>query len=125
MSVEIVDAIKQQAATLTAQEKLQLAHYLLEQARLDQQAPGNKSTTEDAQRRERLAWLKVHREAYGGQYIALDGTQLVAVGPTYRVAREGAHAAGKPQAFVMYLSKPDEVAEWGGWGGAITYPSPN
>jgi hypothetical protein len=116
MSVAIIEAIKQQAATLTAQEKLQLANYLLEQARLDQQTLGNKSTTEDARRRERLEWLKAHREAYGGQYVAVDGAQLVAVGPNYRLAREGARAAGKPHAFVTYLSKPDEVAEWGGWG---------
>jgi hypothetical protein len=114
MSVTILEAIKQQAATLTAQEKLQLAHYLLEQVELDQQTPGNKST--DARRRERLEWLKAHREAYGGQYVAIDGAQLVAVGPNYRIAREGARAAGKPHAFVTYLSKPDEVAEWGGWG---------
>jgi hypothetical protein len=53
MSVAIIEALKQQAAALTAQEKLQLANYLLEQARLDQQTPGNKSTTEDARRRER------------------------------------------------------------------------
>jgi hypothetical protein len=116
MSVDIIAAIKQQAATLTVQEKLQLANYLLEQASLDQQPCSNRSTMEQDMRRGRLEWLKAHREIYGGQYIALDGTQLVAMGPNYRVARESACAAGKPQAFVTYVSKPDEVAEWGGWG---------
>src|SRR6266540_2053342 len=109
MSVDIMTAIKQQAASLTAQEKLQLANYLLEQAKLDQQTCSHSSTTEDAMRRERLEWFKAHREAYGGQYVALDGAQLVAVGPNYGIAREGAHAAGKPHVFVTYLSKPDEV----------------
>jgi hypothetical protein len=47
--------------------------------------------------------------------IALDGDQLLAVGPNYRIAREKALAAGKPNAFVTYLSKPDEIAEMGGW----------
>ena len=116
MSADILTAIKQQAATLTVQEKLELANYLLEQARLDQQPCSNRSTMEQGMRRGRLEWLKAHRDAYGGQYVALDGTQLVAVGPNYRVARESAYAAGKPQAFVTYVSKPDEVAEWGGWG---------
>ena len=116
MSVELIDTIKQQAATLTAQEKLQLAHHLLEQARLDQPTPGNKSTTADAVRRERFEWLKAHREEYGGQYVALDGGQLVPLDQTTASLEEGAHAAGKPHAFVTYLSKPDEVAEWGGWG---------
>jgi hypothetical protein len=116
MSVDIITAIKQQAATLTVQEKLQLANYLLEQASLDQQPRRNRRTMEQDMRRERLEWLKAHRDIYGGQYVALDGTQLVAIGPNYRVARESACAAGKPQAFVTYVSKPDEVAEWGGWG---------
>ncbi|MGI9069238.1 MAG: hypothetical protein ACR2HX_22905 [Pyrinomonadaceae bacterium] len=66
-------------------------------------------------RQRRLGWLKSHREEYGGQYVALDGDQLLAVGPNYRIAREKALAAGKPTAFVTYLSKPDEIAEMGGW----------
>ena len=116
MSVHVMTAIKQQAATLTVQEKVQLAAYLLEQARLDQAPHGNRVTTEHDVRQRRLEWLKTHRALYGGQYVALDGTQLLAVGPSYRAARESARAAGKPQAFVTYVSKPDEVAEWGGWG---------
>ena len=43
MSVDIITAIKQQAATLTVQEKLQLANYLLEQVSLDQQHRSNRS----------------------------------------------------------------------------------
>ena len=53
MSVDILTAIKQQAATLTVQEKLQLANYLLEQARLDQQPGSNRSTMEQDMRRGR------------------------------------------------------------------------
>lgn len=63
----------------------------------------------------RLEWLKAHREEYGGQYVALDGEQLVAAGANYRIAREKAREAGKSDAFVTYLPKPDEVAEMGGW----------
>ena len=70
---------------------------------------------DDEIRQRRLEWLKSHREEYGGQYVALDGDQLLAVGPNYRIAREKALAAGKPKAFVTYLSKPDEIAEMGGW----------
>jgi hypothetical protein len=66
-------------------------------------------------RQRRMEWLKSHRGEYGGQYIALDGDQLLAVGPNYRIARERALAAGKPNAFVTYLFKPDEIAEMGGW----------
>lgn len=66
-------------------------------------------------RQRRMEWLKSHREEYGGQYVALDGVHLLAVAPNYRIAREKALAAGKPNAFVTYLSKPDEIAEMGGW----------
>jgi hypothetical protein len=70
---------------------------------------------DDEIRQLRMEWLKTHREEYGGQYVALDGAQLLAIGPNYRTAREKALAAGKPNAFVTYLSKPDEIAEMGGW----------
>jgi hypothetical protein len=59
--------------------------------------------------------MKTHRAEYGGQHVALDGAALVAVGQSYREAKEKATSAGKPGAFVTYLPKPDEVAEWGGW----------
>jgi hypothetical protein len=71
--------------------------------------------SDDEIRRRRMEWLKSHREEYGGQYVALDCDQLVAVGPNYRVAREKAAAAGYPSAFVDYLPKPDEIGQMGGW----------
>jgi hypothetical protein len=77
--------------------------------------PAHDSNGNELDRRRRMEWLKSHREEYGGQYIALDGDQLLAVGPTYRVTREKALAAGKTNAFVTYLSKADEIAEMGGW----------
>ena len=78
------------------------------------QSPIGNSGNEQIRKR-RMEWLKSHREEYGGQYIALDGDQLLAVGPSYRIAREKALAAGKPNAFVTYLSKPDEILGMGGW----------
>jgi hypothetical protein len=70
---------------------------------------------DDEIRKLRMDWLKAHRDEYGGQYVALDGNQLIAVGPNYHVAREKALAAGVASAFVTYLSKPDEIADMGGW----------
>src|SRR6267142_573004 len=48
---------------------------------------------DDEIRHRRLEWLKCHREEHGGQYVALDGDQILAVGPNYRIAREKALAA--------------------------------
>ncbi len=70
---------------------------------------------DDEIRQLRMEWLKSHQEEHGGQYVVLDGDQLIAVGSNYCIAREKALAAGKPNAFVTYLSKPDEMAEMGGW----------
>jgi len=69
----------------------------------------------DEIRQLRMEWLKSHREEHCGQYVAMDGDQLLAVGPNFRIAREKALAAGKPNAFVTYLSKPDEIGAMGGW----------
>lgn len=78
-----------------------------------QSLPNNNGNEQLRQRR--MEWLKSHREEHGGQYVVLDGDQLLAVGPNFRIAREKALAAGKPNALVTYLSKPDEIAEMGGW----------
>ena len=66
-------------------------------------------------RAKRLAWLKANREQHGGQYVALAGDELVAIGRTMREAKEAAHGAGEFDVFVTYLPKPDEAAEMGGW----------
>lgn len=120
MSTENLERIKEQAARLSTPEKAQLATFLTEQLQqAQQQHPTDSSSTAEesvhAVRLKRMEWLKAHRAEYGGQYVVLDGTVLIATGRNYREAREKALAAGLPYAFVTYLSKLDEVAEWGGW----------
>jgi hypothetical protein len=114
-----LEQIIDEARTLSPAEKRKLRQVLdleLEQVKAQDRAqPMNSDNGDDKTREGRLEWLKSHREEYGGQYVALDGDRLIAVGPNYRVAREKALAAGKTNAFVTYLSKPDEIAEMGGW----------
>ena len=114
-----LEQIIEKALTLSPEEKEKLRQFLdleLEQVKeQDHAQPTPRDNGDDEMRKRRLDWLKSHREEYGGQYVALDGAQLIAVGPNYPVAREKASAAGKPNAFVTYLSKPDEIAEMGGW----------
>ena len=69
----------------------------------------------EIRRQQQMEWLKANAEEYGGQYVALVGEQLVSVGKTFRAANEAARAAGRRDAFVTYLPKPDEVLEMGGW----------
>jgi hypothetical protein len=114
MSTELLESIKRQIHSLTTAQKAELASFLNEQLRPGTDG-GPEEQDSEAFRAMRMNWLKAHREQCGGQYVALHGDNLIAVGGSYRIARENAILAGRPDAFVTYLPKPDEVAEWGGW----------
>lgn len=114
MSAEMLETIKRQAEALTSQEKLMLGNYLLEQAQQTNMSSPDKEPDGDKRNR-RAKWLNANRECYGGQYVALEVDELVATGRTMREAKEAARAAGKADAFVTYLPKPDFVGEMGGW----------
>ncbi len=109
MSAEILETIKRQAESLTAQEKLSLGNYLLEQAQTTH-APLYEETSEDKRRRG-AAWMKANREQYGGQYVALDGDLLIGVGNNYPEAARAAKAAGVSDAFVTFIYPHDYVGE--------------
>ena len=114
-----LEQIINEVRLLSWNEKRELRQALddeLEQQQAQHVQPVQSSNGDDDKTRaRRLEWLKSHRDEYGGQYVALDRDTLVAVGPNYRSARQKAVAAGKPDAFVTYLSKSDEVAQMGGW----------
>jgi hypothetical protein len=111
MSVETLDAIKKQTAGLTKPEKFVLANYLLEQT-TEETKNGNAN---NEIRRKRMAWLKANREKYGGHYVVLDGDKLLGTAKTFPEGKKIASEAGVPEAFVNYLSKPDEEGYVGGW----------
>jgi len=113
MSVDLSEKIKRQIESLTAHERERLAAFL--DALLCDRASNGNQVPDKTLRLKRMQWLKTHREEYGGQYVALDGDTLVAVGRSFSIARGTAQAAGKPNAFVTYLPKSEEAAEWGGW----------
>ncbi len=120
MSIERLEIIKQQIVTLSRQERVELSQFLARQMRQDSlnSASSTQSEAEGAaeiRRRRNMEWMKANGEKFGGQYIALTDGQLVCTGRTFREAREASRAAGKPDAFVTYLPKPDEVIEMGGW----------
>lgn len=110
MSVETLDAIKKQTAGLTKPEKFVLANYLLEQSK----EAGNGDAHNEI-RQKRMAWLKANREKYGGQYVVMDGDKLLGTAKTFPEGKKIATEAGVPDAFVNYLSKPDEEGYVGGW----------
>lgn len=110
MSVELLDSIKEQAQSLSPQEKAQLADYLLQNT-----GNGNdlglagESGNEEETRRWRMEWLKTNREEYAGKYVALYDKKLVGVGQTIREANEQARQKGIENAFLVRVSSESEV----------------
>lgn len=84
----------------------------IEKRKPEQSAEEN---TEQDIYQKRMNWLKANRAEYGGQYVVLDGNRLLGVAPTYPQGRKIAEACGVPDAFVNYLSRPDEEGFMGGW----------
>lgn len=112
MSSEQLDALKEQLAQLTPEQKLEVAQLLFEQARSDM--PGGSSKSDALKREQHLAWLKEHREQYAGQYVALDGDRLVGCGPTIRDAHKQAREQGIENPFLVHVSSAND-APFGGW----------
>lgn len=120
MSTEQLNAIKQQLNALTADEKLDLAEFLKEQAQKDREMEATATQTNGHEEepdpyclRER-EWLRQHRHEYAGQYVALDGDQLIAhadsLREVYRLARE----AGVKAPFTTRITSPNDLP-FGGW----------
>jgi hypothetical protein len=115
MSVQSLDALKQQSASLTTQEKIEFAEYLLEQAKLDPPEIAVSRAGDEAKRRARGEWLAAHRETYAGRYVALDGDRLVGTGSTYPEAAAAARRAGVPDAYIDFVHPSDGAGFIGGW----------
>jgi Family of unknown function (DUF5678) len=121
MSVERLEIIKQQIVALSRHEQVELSRFLAEQMSKDKAPPAmeparsNIEVADETGRARNMEWMKANDEEFGGQYIALENGSLVATGRTLREARAASRAAGKPNAFITYLPKPDEGLETGGW----------
>jgi hypothetical protein len=120
MDTERLKAIKQELNALTADEKLDLAEYLQEQAQKDKaieavaaQTNGHEEKPDPYCLRE-TEWLRQHRHEYAGQYVALDGDKLVASGPDGRTVIRQAREAGVKAPYIACIEAADELP-FGGW----------
>ena len=109
MSVEALDKIKEQTAALSNQEKSALANYLLNQTK---EANPKGNGNEETQRRQ-LEWLKANREKYAGQYVALDGENLVGHGATMKEAKEQAKQNGAENPFLIRVFFEETIVSAG------------
>jgi hypothetical protein len=115
MSVEVLNSIKKQVSILTSQEKFVLVNYILEQTEQNQAKNGKMPTATNEIRQKRMAWLKANQAKYGGQFVVLDGDKLLGTAKTFIEGKKIAVESGVPDAFVNYLSKPNEDGYIGGW----------
>lgn len=101
--------IKQYVLQLSLHERLNLASFIEMQTKLDVQTkkPRHDFSLE-------MAWLKTHRQAYRGQFVALKDGQLIAHGNDERVVSQAADAAGISTPFFAYLETEEEES-FGGW----------
>jgi len=121
MSDQEISALKVQLASLTPQEKRELARFLTEQIDSGPRSvtPETGATNADQntpalKRAQHLAWLKAHREEYAEEYVALDGDRLVGSGSSIREAHEQARRGGIDHPFLVHVSSVND-APFGGW----------
>jgi hypothetical protein len=110
MSLEKVKEILKQAESLTGEEKRYLAQQLL---------AGSPSEVDEKQRQlitqqKQMQWLAQHRAHYAGQWVALDGEQLICPGTNNREVLAQARKLGVQVPFVAYL-EPLDALPFGGW----------
>jgi Family of unknown function (DUF5678) len=58
---------------------------------------------------ESLRWLAEHRREYAGQWVALDGTRLIAHGPNHDDVWAAAQADGAYLPLVTFVEDPDNI----------------
>ncbi len=61
-----------------------------------------------------LLWLNTHRDEYLGQWVALDGDQLLSHGTDAFEVAQAARAAGVKDPFIAQVDPPEEFP-FGGW----------
>lgn len=102
--------ILEQARTLPPAEQQQIVEALQNNLRRQTTVANADAET----RQKRLEWLKANREEYAGQYVALDGDQLVGHAATIREAHEQAKAVGVENPFLVRLESENTVLS-AGW----------
>ena len=65
-------------------------------------------------RREEFLWLANHSDPYADQWVALDGSRLIAHGTELAVVSEAARAAGVDRPLLTHLP-PEGELPFGGW----------
>jgi len=66
-------------------------------------------------RRQEMAWLKNPDARFLGQWVVLEGNEVIAHASEAKVAYEEARATGIRSPFLVFVPEPDESPFAGGW----------
>jgi len=97
-------------------DKRRLQHWLIEDARAQSCARDNGETKPAYPREREMRWFadEQNRAKYGGQWVALDGDQLLSHGEDLRQVYAEARAKGVESPFTGYVD-PLDALPFGGW----------
>ena len=109
MSSLTLERVAADAKSLTLEEQRQLRR-LLEEEEAKALAPLS-SPNRFAQE---MAWVQVHRAEFAGQWVALDGEQLLAYGTDAREVFAAARESGVHEPLVLKIEATDALP-FGGW----------
>lgn len=105
--------ILQEASKLTISEKRSLAQFLLEQATQDARAAQSAAASAisqharpDMDRVRERQWLKENWQAYLGQWVCVEGDQLISSGTDGHQVHATAKAAGITVPFIVRVEDP-------------------
>jgi len=111
MSTPTLNEIKQQVLLLTDEDRKALADFLAAHTECAAEN-GKQSETRDFSRE--MEWIRQNRQAYRGQFVALNEGQLVASGTKEREVWEAAKNAEVTVPFLAYIETTAEET-FGGW----------
>ena len=109
---QVLEVVK----TLPVMDRRRLRHWLMEDERA-QSSAGDSAETKLAYSREReMQWFadEQNRAKYGGQWVALDGDQLLSHGENLQHVYAEAKAKGVESPFTGYVD-PLDALPFGGW----------
>ena len=117
MSAEMLNEFIKQLAVLNPSERQTIKAFLEEQERKDSEivnATIPALDKPDPLRRREYQWINEHRNEYAGQYVVVEGDQLVAHGNDGRQTLADARKAGIKIPFIARIEASDEPP-FGGW----------
>ena len=112
-----LEKVIEAAKLLPPEERRSLQEWLAqqEQSDLEAQQRNARLQEEQAQYRRAKRWIAEHRAEYLGQWVALEGDQLISHGPDALEVDAAARAAGIKFPFVVHIVEEEPKFYYSGW----------